>query len=186
MRRSIIWIAILLGMGGVALAQPAKVIIIRHAEKPDVGNELSPRGRERAKALAPYLLSADDLLKGQPPAAIYAQRAKHETSSVRSIQTVQPLSDATKVVINKDFERDDFAQMVAEVLSKKAYRGKIVVICWEHKVIPEMAKQFGVTDAPTKWPGETYDRTWVITFKPGEKPRLTDLPQHLLPGDADK
>ena len=34
-----------------AYADPAEVILIRHAEKPPTGNALSPRGRERAGAL---------------------------------------------------------------------------------------------------------------------------------------
>ena len=71
-----------------AMAQPAQVIIIRHAEKPTSGNELSLRGEERAAALVPFFLGADELLEFKTPVAIYAQAQKKETSSIRSIETV--------------------------------------------------------------------------------------------------
>src|SRR4051812_2923021 len=75
-------------------SHPAQVIIIRHAEKPDDGNELSLRGEERAAALVPYFLKTGELLKFKTPVAIYAQRPKDADSSLRSIETVKPLADA--------------------------------------------------------------------------------------------
>ena len=65
-------------------AQPAQVILIRHAEKPPTGNMLNTKGRERAAALVPYLLETDDLTKFGKPVAIYAQqpnRVNGKTSS---------------------------------------------------------------------------------------------------------
>jgi len=35
-------------------ADPAQVILIRHAEKPEQGHDLSLPGRQRAAALVPY------------------------------------------------------------------------------------------------------------------------------------
>jgi broad specificity phosphatase PhoE len=169
-----------------ALADPAEVILIRHAEKPAVGNELSPRGRERAAALGPYFQTTPDVLDFKTPVAIYAQRPKSEASSVRAIQTVQPLADALRLKINETYTRDEFEGMVEEIRQKPEYQGHTVLICWEHKVIPEIVRKFAVEGAPQTWRDETYDRTWIIKFKAGEKPTFIDFPQRLMFGDSAK
>jgi hypothetical protein len=37
---------------------------------------------------------------------------------------------------------------------------------------------------PAKWPGEVFDRTWVITFEPSGRALFQNLPQRLMYGDA--
>jgi hypothetical protein len=170
---------------GVATAQPAQVIIIRHAEKPPTGNGLSLQGKERAAALAPYFLGTDALLKHGAPVAIYAQAKKHETSSVRPIETVRPLADALHLTINDKFARDDFKSMVKEIMHADEYNDRTVVICWEHKVIPEIAAACGVSDPPTDFK-DVYDRTWIITFRSNQTPRFQDLPQELMFRDSNQ
>lgn len=186
MRRIVLGIFCLLAIVGTAFGQPAEIIIIRHAEKPPEGNHLSLQGRERAAALVPYFLETPELLEFKTPVAIYAQAAKKEASSVRSIETVKPLADALKVPINDHYLRDDYQKMLADVMARKEYEGHTVLICWEHKVILDIAKELGIENVPAKWPVTTYDRTWLITFKPGQKPQLKDLPQKLMYGDSEK
>lgn len=167
-------------------AQPVQVIIIRHAEKPDTGNELSLGGQERTAALAWYFQGTPEVLKFGKPKAIFAQSSNNATSSLRPIQTVQPLADALQLTIDQSFERDDYEAMVAMILRNDAYTGKTVLICWEHKVIPKIAAALGVEDAPNKWHGESFDRTWLITFEAQNAPKLLDLPQKLMYGDSNK
>jgi len=169
-----------------AMAQPAEVIIIRHAEKPAEGNDLSLQGRERAAALVPYFLGTPDVLEFKTPVAIYAQAAKKETSSIRSIATVKPLADSLGLAVNEKYTRDEFRQMVAEIMADPHYEGHTVLICWEHGVIPDIAKEFGAGDAPTKWHGKRFDRTWIIKFRTGKTPEFKDLPQHLMYNDGDE
>lgn len=166
--------------------QPAQVIVIRHAEKPSDGNELSLSGHERAAALALYFTGAPDVMKFGALEAIYAQSPKHESSSVRPLQTVQPLADALKLTVNQSFVRDDYAAMVHEILDNNAYQGQSVLVCWEHKVIPDIAAALGVPDGPHEWPSDSFDRTWIITFESGDTPKLVDLPQKLMYGDSDE
>ena len=186
MARLVFGLTLALVLACQAMAQPAQVIIIRHAEKPSTGNELSLQGRERAAALVPYFLGTDELLEFKTPVAIYAQAQKKETSSVRSIETVKPLADALHLKVNESFTRDEYKSMVEEILQKKEYEGRTVLICWEHKVIPDMAAEFGAVNAPDKWKGEVFDRVWIITFRPNKKPLFTDWPQRLMYGDSDK
>ncbi|MBI3554464.1 MAG: histidine phosphatase family protein [Elusimicrobia bacterium] len=164
-----------------ALAAPSRVIVIRHGEKPEEGSELSERGRQRAQALVGYF-------KGDPkltPAAIYAMAPKDDDGSVRAIQTVQPLADDLALDIRQSYRRKDTALLAAEIMEDKQLDGKTVLICWEHKIIPDILKAFGWTAGPGKWPGaEVYDRAWVLDFKVGQPQAFKDLPQHLLPGDS--
>jgi broad specificity phosphatase PhoE len=108
MTRVFVGLTVVLAVASQALAQPSQVILIRHAEKPMSGNELSPQGRERAAALVPFFLGTDELLEFNTPAAIYAQSQKKETSSIRSIETVKPLAEALQLRINKTSARDEF------------------------------------------------------------------------------
>lgn len=183
MLRLILVLAASFGLVGSACAKPARIIIIRHAEKPAEGNELSLKGRQRAAALVPYILETPELLKDVPLVAIYAQGPKKEGSSVRSIQTVKGIAEAAKLTVIDKFTRDDFPAMFAEIRKNPAYDGKTVLICWEHKVIPDIATAFGVENPPHRWHGDSYDRTWVITFK-GDEVRFQNLPQRLMFGDA--
>jgi hypothetical protein len=184
MRRILVGLLLVFGVARPAHAQPAEVIIIRHAEKPVKGNELSLEGRERAEALAPYFLGTAELLEFKAPVAIYAPLPTHEHSSVRSAETVAPLAGALHLTINQTFRKDQIGDLVEEIDSDPRYSGKTVLICWEHKVIPDIAKAFGVEDSPKKWHGETFDRTWIIKFQSGAKPVFRDLPQKLMFGDS--
>ncbi len=178
-------LCVLFGLAGVALAQPAEVILIRHAEKPAVGNELNQKGRERAAALVAYFLETPELLEFKTPVAIYAPLATRD-HSVRSAETVAPLAEALRIPLNRSFRKDETAQLAHEILHDKRYDGRTVVICWEHKVIPLIAKALGAAGAPDKWHGEAFDRTWVIKFSPGSTPTFQDLPQRLMFGDSTK
>jgi hypothetical protein len=186
MHRFVLGLVITLAAASAAFAQPAEIVIIRHAEKPPDGNHLSLAGRERAAALVPYFLETPELLEFKPPVAIYAQAPKKDTSSMRSVETVKPLAEALKLPINETYFRDDYRRMLAEIIARKDYEGRTVLICWEHKVILDIAKELGVENAPNKWPAGTYDRTWVINFRPGQKPQLRDLPQRLMYGDSER
>jgi hypothetical protein len=186
-------ILLLLGLGWVCPVQagPAQVIIIRHAEKPPDeagpdGNKLSLKGRERAAALVPYFLGTPDVLEYKTPVAIYAQGLKKKGSSHRPIDTVKGLATALKLEVIDKYLHDDFPQMVTDILANRAYDNKMVLICWEHKVIPDIARALGAKGAPEKWHGHAFDRTWIITFKPDGKRVFKDVPQRLMFDDSEK
>lgn len=176
--------ALLLAPCAWLVALPAQVIIMRHAEKPPSGVDLSTKGKERAAALVPFFQNTPELLHYGGAAAIYAAAAPKESSSKRSIQTVQGLADALKIPVSDRYEVDDYKAMVEEIKTNPAYVGKMVMICWEHHVIAEIARAFGVLQAPARWPGEVFDRTWVITFQSMGRPTFQNLPQRLMFGDS--
>jgi hypothetical protein len=170
-----------------ALAAPSQVILIRHGEKPAEGNELNERGWQRARALVNYFKTDPGVTRFGPPVAIFAMAPKDEDGSLRPIQTVTPLAESLGLTINSGYKKKQIQKMVDAVMSNPRYEGKMVLICWEHKVIPEIAQAFGASTAPSEWPGgDVYDRTWVLSFAGGKVLSFADLPQHLLPGDSDE
>jgi hypothetical protein len=60
--------------------------------------------------------------------------------------------------------------------------GKIVLICWHHSHLADLASSLGVLNVP-HWSGTVFDRLWEISFA-SSPPALADKPQSLLYGDS--
>lgn len=166
------------------MAVPAQVVIIRHAEKPSKGNNLDTRGRERAAAYVPFFQENKEIFTFGHPVAIYAMKPSKEDPSERPVETVTPLAESLKITINKNYERNDYKKMVGEIKSDKSYNDKMVLICWEHHLIPEIARAFGALQAPGLWQGTVFDRLWMITFSKTGKATFQNQPQRLMFGDS--
>lgn len=165
-------------------AAPAQIMIIRHAEKPPKGESLSTKGRERAAAFAPFFMETKELLIHGTPIAIYAMKPAKADLSERPIETVTPLAEALKLTINQTYERDDYKRMVDEIMNNLSYHEKSVLICWDHSVIPEIARAFKAFQSPNRWQPEIFDRTWLITSGVNGKVTFQNLPQRLMYGDT--
>jgi hypothetical protein len=126
------------------------VILIRHGEK-NGGNDLSPRGYQRADCLAnlfsktPYSLSH-----------LYAYTDK---ASQRSTETLSPLSNTTAIPIDTQIKRDDVAGLVSSI--SKLGANAEVLVCWEHKVLSEIATALGFSNVPS-YPSDEYDLMWTV------------------------
>ncbi|MDD5304763.1 MAG: histidine phosphatase family protein [Elusimicrobia bacterium] len=177
---------LLLVTASAALASPAQIVIIRHGEKPDTGSELNERGFARARALSDFFVNDPAVIAYGPPAAIFAMKPKGPDGSIRAIQTVTPLAEKLGLAINSDYLRDSLPELVKAVMSARAYDGKTVLICWEHKVIPQLVVDFGWTTAPDHWAGSVFDRAWILKLSGGRVVSFTDAPEHVLPGDGDR
>lgn len=170
-------------MTGMVYATPSKIIIIRHAEDPEDGPGLSTRGLERAMALAPFFQGEDYGLTKANVGAVYA--AKISKKSMRSYQTCLPTARALEKEMITNYTSEDLKNIASEILNKSAYNNKIILICWKHEDIYELTKAFGVTTAPSKWPGSKYDRVYLISFEQ-DKVKFQNLPQRLLFKDSKK
>ena len=191
---------------------PSQVLIIRHGEKlgdpkkdDDGGRHLSIQGSARAAALPTLFIPALPQLscalhhkaaefhgryqpipiKGKAPrfpTPNYIFATQRSKNSNRPVETVTPLGTALNLPINDGIaDKDpDIKKMVNAILNN--YPGKVVLVCWHHGKIPELAKALGVS-SPPKWDGKVFDRVWQITFPKG-KASLQDLPQMLLYGDS--
>jgi hypothetical protein len=194
--------------------QPSQVLIIRHGEKVgdpkldnDGGRHLSVKGSARAAALPSLFAPAEPQLacalhhrdthfagdyreiplKGNAarfPTPHYIFATQRSKASNRPIETVTPLATSLSVPLNDGFANKDAAiqKMIKAILND--YPGQIILVCWHHGKLPDIAKALGISKPP-KWDGKVFDRVWQITFPKG-KASLQDLPQMLLYGDSKK
>lgn len=184
-----------LGIASSAWATPAQVLIIRHGEKPATGNDLSPQGYQRAQAYVNYFQTNPAVLDYGTPVAIYAMKpadpndpdysdnSDTEDSSNRPIETVTPLAQALGLELHDQYTRKQIPALVNDIMSNPDYDGRMVLICWEHKVINDIAAQFGVNPEPDKWSDDVYDQVWEINFSGDQVSNFKEFSEHLMPWD---
>jgi len=148
-----------------AQSKNLKLVFIRHAEKPDDGDNLSCAGLNRALKL-PAVLKA----KFGLPDRVYvpALHLGKSTPRARMFQTISPFAIKYNLTINSVFEEEDTKDMAEELASRK---GTILVV-WEHNEITSILKKLGLKVKDLQWPDNDYDTIWVVTFK-NDKPVLT-------------
>lgn len=136
------------------------VVLIRHAEKPSKGDNLSCQGHNRAMQWA-SVLAAKQLI----PNAIYvpALGMGNTTSHSRMLQTATPLAVKWNLAINTDYDAKDESRAAKHALKQ---RGTVLMV-WSHREIPKLAKALGLKQVPA-WPDDDFDSLWVITFHNGE------------------
>jgi len=163
--------------------RPSLIMIIRHGEKPDETSgakdpNLTPQGYARAKALATVI--PDHFPK---PDFLFA--AKKSKGSDRPVETITPLAQALDEPIDSKFKADAVDDLAHVVLSDPKYAGKVVLICWHHEKIPDLAKALGAKDAPDNWSGKVFDQVWEIKYD-GDAASWKQVPENALPGDSTK
>lgn len=186
MKALILFLAALALHPSLSFATPAQVLLIRHAEKPEDDNEpnLSARGKERAEALVSVFTSNPAMLEFGKPVAIYAAKPK-EGGSVRSIETVTPLAKHLGVEVRAEYMADEVKDAAKEILKKRSYDGKTVLIAWPNDEIPKFARKLGAEDAPKDWKKKVFDRVWKLTFSADGSVQFANIPQKALPGDSN-
>jgi hypothetical protein len=148
------------------------VIIIRHGEKPENGDNLSCQGLNRALQL-PAVLNK----KFGVPDYIFAASVNtgKSTSTARMYQTIVPFAVKYNLSINTKNDLDDTKGLAQDILK----RSGTVLVVWEHKHIDNILKALGVQNAD-KWADDDFDSIWIIDFKSG-KPVLTKDKEGLTP-----
>lgn len=181
-RRGIVPMALalaLLGLTSRALATPAEVILLRHADKDSQRGDynLSPQGFERALRLGrmiPACLGVPSLIRTFALDPVSSKNA-------RSYQTAVPLAVATGVNIGIVMgSKESSAQFGEEVLRSKAFDGARAVLVWEHRRLPELARGLG-------WPGmkpidtNDYNQLVRLSYAPGSPtPKVEQFSQQEL------
>lgn len=150
-----------------------RIMIIRHAEKPDDDNDigLSEAGRMRAHKLI-GLFGYHGRLSG----VWYLFATDRSRHSNRSFETLQPLADALGYDISHDYDDDEYKSLARRIKTGKKYEDAVILIAWHHGNIPALAKALGVraADLPWKtWPDNVFDQVWIIDIsKPGLVPMI--------------
>jgi hypothetical protein len=168
-------------------AQPARIILMRHAEKKNAF-ELCDLGRERALALSQQYLGkgAQPTLFPPGPDAFFAVTLHPVETATPSAQTwALPVIDYSVVpkegaADDSDAELDVRTQQAAnDLLHSPAYEGKTVVVVWEHKHIASkkldtafykllnLDKLPKSDNVPNTWSGTNYDYFWIVDHAAG-------------------
>lgn len=163
------------------------VLIVRHAEKPDVGRELNAQGQQRAAAYADYfapLKLADETLTPQRLIA-----TADSPQSIRPRQTLIPLSQRLQLPIEQPFANNDVDKLVSQL--RDSNQAKTILIAWHHGQINKLIGAFGGNGpaliGQPKWPVGVYD--WLIVLRFDDKGQLVEsrsekVQEHLMPGDV--
>lgn len=167
-----------------ASGQPAQILLLRHAEKPEdeAALHLSPRGQQRALALAEFLGKPNALTSNAPIAALYATRLTKRSHGQRTGETLAPLAKQLGLPVQTPYEAELYSLLARDILDNRAYQGKTVIVCWTHHEIDNLTADLGVRPKPPKWKDDVFDRYWVVRFDNGAV-TLKVLSQGLLPGD---
>lgn len=165
-----------------SFASPSEIILLRHAEKPDKGSNLSDRGWQRAAALPQIFLNRPELKRLGPPAALYAM-APDQDNGLRPMQTMKYVAQTFNLPLLTPATRYQTQALVDEILGRRDLDGKQVVVCWEHHQLSDIAAELGLSPVP-KYPSDRFDRIWMVDFDTnGNVTSFRDLPQGLLDGD---
>jgi hypothetical protein len=137
-----------------------KIVIIRHGEKPEIGDNLSCQGESRALQLPSVIYQ-----KFNKPDYIYVPSLElgKSITHARMFQTITPFAVKYNLTINGKFDANDYSNIADNVLKKTG----TVLMVWEHSTIPFLAEKLGVKNPPP-WDGKDYDSIWVITYPNGK------------------
>ena len=162
----------------------AVVLIIRHAEDPDSGKGISPRGEQRAEAYKDYFRNFTVNSTRRQPGVVFAAKDSHKSHRPRL--TVEPFAKAANLKIDTRFGNNQSAELAADLRANQ--QGKCILICWRHPYIPDLLRALGANPESFlphgKWPGSVYD--WVILLSFDQNGRLIPsssklITEHLIP-----
>jgi len=171
-----------------------KIMLIRHAEKPDdkdggvdqKGNadkhDLIVRGWQRAGALVQFFANPPDLNGPiERPATIFATEPATGSESKRPLHTVTPLKQWLDIAIDSTIAEGSEQDLV----TKASASNGVVLIAWHHEKIPAIANLILQNQsAPQKWPGDRFDVVWIFSRAAASAPwTFSQAPQLLLSGD---
>jgi hypothetical protein len=170
-----------------------KIMLIRHAEKPDdkdggvdqKGNadkhDLIVRGWQRAGALVQFFANPRD--PNGPikrPATLFATEPASE--SKRPLHTVTPLAEFLNLNIDSTIAEGSEDALVKAAIAANG----VVLIAWHHEKIPAIANLILQNQsAPQKWPSDRFDVVWIFSRAAANGPwTFSQAPQLLLSGDS--
>jgi len=136
------------------------VVIIRHAEKPKEGDNLSCQGQNRALQIPAVLVQ-----KIGVPSYVYVPALENDKSTAHSrmFQTASPLAIKYNLAINSKYSAKDKSEIAKSVFKKNG----TVLMVWEHSAIPDLASTLGVS-SPPPWEDADFDSIWMISYKAGK------------------
>lgn len=160
----------------LAPALATEVILVRHGDKDPVRGDynLSPAGFQRSLALARLIPACF----GAPTAITTFYLDPDTNKNARSYQSAVPLGVVTGVNIHIAVASRNDSYGVGQELRRSAGSPlERVVLFWEHRRMPELARGLGWPAMPPI-PDDDFDQLIVFRFKsPGAVPEVSQLRQ---------
>jgi phosphohistidine phosphatase SixA len=149
-----------------------RILVMRHAEKPDDPNDpdLTQAGLQRAESLAAFIPTRF----GTPDFIFATSFSKHRA---RPFETVKPLSKATGVPIDTTYADQDYGALAQTLRSDARYHGKLIVVCWHHGNIPNLLHALKVSDGqyPDPWDRNVFNLVLQVILDAGATPTVTPV-----------
>jgi broad specificity phosphatase PhoE len=165
------------------------ILIIRHAEKPETGMELTPAGVARANAYTNYFKSFT--VDAKPLHLDHIFATADSKGSMRPRLTAEPLGRALGIILDVRYKDKQAAELAEEIQTKQ--HGKQILICWHHGQIPALITALGGDPAAllpgSKWPDDVF--SWVVELRYDQDGKLIPgqtkcINENLMPGDDRK
>ena len=151
---------------------PNKILIMRHAEKPDAAGDihLAPKGLARAQHLETYIPATFGR-----PLSLFA--TKKSPDSNRPWETIEPLSRSIGVDIDDSFADREYEALAAKILTDPKYQNALVLICWHHEKIPKLALALGAPpgSVPDPWSPNVYNLILVLDLAAATEPSVSKV-----------
>ena len=179
-----------------------KIMIVRHAEKPDSNNQgvteagesnkrdLIVHGWQRAGALICFFDAAFGGPQRQSiaqPQFLFASApgngGNDDSKSNRPLETLLPLSRRLGLPINDSFKKGQESALTATVLGRQG----IVLIAWQHEKIANIVDAIPGPhrNVPATWPDTRFDMVYVLDLDDASGLySFVQTPQNLLSGDS--
>jgi hypothetical protein len=178
-------------------AGPQKIMLIRHAEKPNDGppfgvkedgtvnkHSIVVRGWQRAGALVQFFANPTHR-KIATPAVIFAATTTDssevkpdDAKSLRPQETIGPVAAKLGCPRNAKISVGDEPRLIAALRRTPG----VVLVAWEHKRIPAIASAFA--SVPQEWGDDVFDVVWVLDRRPDGAYDFSVVQQNLLFGDS--
>jgi len=172
------------------------ILLIRHAEKPERhttargvseegtldANELTVQGWQRAGALAQLFTSATTRHPAlTAPSRLFAAARTPESSSRRSISTLEPLARVIGHPVQTSFGPGQEQELATHVCQLDG----TTLIAREHKRLPRLAANISNdgTQPPVNWPDDRFDLVWIFVSEADGTRRFVQVAQRPLAGD---
>lgn len=148
----------------------ATIMLIRHCDKagPLIQDDQSDQhcsyvGFQRAHYISTLFGS-----RWPKPSKLYALHpGRRGHANFREVETLEPLARTSNVTINDHFTthhtRRDANEIFAQLRSGELC-GKLVVICWKHSHMSQLARALGWVLAPSHYPKSSFDQVWQIKY----------------------
>ena len=76
-----------------------------------------------------------------------------------TVEAITPISERLGIPIDTSVKHDDINKLTSKIAQLDA--SAVVLVCWEHELLPQIAAALGVGDAPT-YPSDEFDQQWTV------------------------